>query len=98
MNTFKEYLETKENKESIVYKIQDIKTKFFYTGIDIARWNIDEFKKDHDVNSKLYREIFQPNSGKIYLMLSPVKKRIEYIKQRYGIDWEIVKFKLVQIN
>lgn len=77
--------------------IQDIKTKYFYTGIDIAGWNLKEFKKDNNVNSKLYREIFQPSSGKIYLMISPVKKRIEEIKNRYGIDCQIVKFKLVQV-
>lgn len=42
MSSFKEYLEdTKE--ESIVYKIQDIKTKFFYTGVDIAGWNRDKY-------------------------------------------------------
>ena len=45
MNIFKEYLESSDKQESIVYKIQDIKTKYFYTGIDIARWNIEEFKK-----------------------------------------------------
>ena len=94
-NKFKEYLEeTKE--ESIVYKIQDIKTKFFYTGVDITRWNRDKYNPK-DTNDKLYREIFQPKSGKLYLMLSPIKKRIEEIKNRYGIDCQIVKFKLVQV-
>lgn len=97
MSLFKTYLEAKENEESFVYKVQDIKTKFFYTGIDIAKWKIDKYNPK-DTNDKLYREIFQPKSGKIYLMISPVKKRIEEIKNRYNIDCQIVKFKLVQVS
>lgn len=96
MPTFKTYLESSDKQESIVYKIQDIKTKYFYTGIDIASWKIDKYNQNN-TDDKLYREIFQPSSGKIYLMISPVKKRIEYIKQRYGIDCQIAKFKLIQI-